>query len=101
MDLQFNLHDDASPCSCLGRNLQLTVCLDGVNEIVNMGVVCQFESRDGHGPSFAILHHGHYLGAEVYPDWETDDLARPAEPYPPYHATNPYHPPRLLPHFEF
>lgn len=81
--LTFNLHDNACPCSCL----------DAVNEIAN---VCQFGNRDTHGPSFAILSHAHYLGAAVYPDWETDDLARPAELYPPYHATSSYHPAYLL-----
>lgn len=70
-----------------------------VNETVNVGGVCQFESRDSHGPSFAIHPHGHYLGAAVYPDWETNDLARPAELCPPYRAMNPSHP-YLLPHLE-
>lgn len=98
--LTFNLHDDVCPCSCLDRNPQLTVYLDAVNETVNVGVVCQFESRDSRVPSFAILPHAHYLGAAVYPDWETDDLARPAELYPPHHATNSYHPAYLLPHVE-
>lgn len=100
-ELTFNLHDDACPCSCLDRNPQLTACLDAVNGTANVGEVCQFENRDSHGPSFAILPHAHYLGAAVYLDWETDDLARPAELQPPYHATNSYHLAYLLLHLEF
>ena len=65
---------------------------------MSVGVVCQFESRDNHGPSFAIHPHGQYLGPVVYPDLETDDLG---ELNPPYHATNPYRPACSLPHPAF
>jgi len=70
-----------------------------VNETANVGGVFQFDGRDSHRPSFAILLHDHYLGAAAYPDWETDDLACPAQLYPPYHATN-LCPACLSPHLE-
>lgn len=63
-----------------------------------MDVVCWCENRDSHGPSFAILPHGRYLGAAVYPVWETDD--HPAQLNPPYHATKLYHPAYLMPRLE-
>ena len=71
-----------------------------MNETANVGADCWCENRGSHGPSFAILPHGLYLGAVVYPVWETDDPVRPAQLHPPYHATKLCHPAYLVAHLE-